>query len=140
MKKRYNKHKQKTERKYLTPYTSSRKALFLLSSLDKINLLRNFTLVKLKTIKFEPVHEISNNVVFVTSKASDQPAHMRCLIGAIAGCFEYSIIVKLLIEHHLQFQSLKGGCGGSSGSAVVKNVKLFEITCCGSILILLIPH
>ena len=30
------------------------------------------------------------------------------------------MIVKLLIEHHLQFQSLKGGCGGSSGSAVVK--------------------
>ena len=87
-----------------TPYTSSRKPLFFLSSsLDKINLLRNFTLVKLKAIKFEPVHEISNNVVCVTSKASDQPAHMRGLIRAIARCFEYSIIVKLLIEHHLQF-------------------------------------
>ena len=86
----------------------------------KIDLLRNFTLVKLKTIKFEPVHEISNNAVCVTSKASDQPAHMRGLIRAIARCFEYSIIVKLLIEHHLQFQSLKGGCGGSSGSAVVE--------------------
>ena len=104
-----------------TPYTSSRKPLFLLSSsLDKINLPCNFTLVKLKTIKFEPVHEISNNVVCVTSNASDQPAHMRGLIRAIARCFEYSIIVKLLIEHHLQFQSLKVGCGGSSGSAVVK--------------------
>ena len=81
------------------------------SSLDKINLFRNLTLVKLKTIKFEPVHEISNNVVCVTSKASDQPGHMRGLIRAIAGCFEYSIIVKLLIEHHLQFQSLKGAAG-----------------------------
>ena len=30
----------------------------------------------------EPVHEISNNVVCVTSKASDQPAHMRSLISA----------------------------------------------------------
>ena len=30
------------------------------------------------------------------------------------------MIVKLLIEHHLQFQSLKGGCGGWSGSVVVK--------------------
>ena len=35
-------------------------------------------------ILFEPVHEISNNVVCVTSKASDQPAHMRSLIKAFA--------------------------------------------------------
>ena len=34
--------------------------------------------------KFEPVHEISNNVVCATSKASDQPAHTRSLIRAIA--------------------------------------------------------
>ena len=33
----------------------------------------------------EPVHEISNNVVCATSKASDQPAHMRSLIRAFAG-------------------------------------------------------
>ena len=32
----------------------------------------------------EPVHDISNNVVCVTSKASDQPAHMRSLIRAFA--------------------------------------------------------
>ena len=95
--------------------------LFLLSSsLDKINPLLNFTLVKLKTIKFEPVHEISNNVVCVTSKASDQPAHMRGLIRTITGYFEYFMTVKLLIEHHLQFQSLKGDYEGSPGSAVVK--------------------
>ena len=30
----------------------------------------------------EPVHEISNNVVCATSKASDQPAHTRSLIIA----------------------------------------------------------
>ena len=35
-------------------------------------------------IKFEPVHEISNNVVCATSKASDQPAHTRSLIRAFA--------------------------------------------------------
>ena len=35
-------------------------------------------------IKFEPVHEISNNVVCATKKASDQPAHMRSLIRAFA--------------------------------------------------------
>ena len=34
--------------------------------------------------KNEPVHGISNNVVCVTSKASDQPAHTRSLIRAFA--------------------------------------------------------
>ena len=34
---------------------------------------------------FEPVHEISNNVLCATRKASDQPAHMRSLIRAFAG-------------------------------------------------------
>ena len=33
---------------------------------------------------FEPVHEISNNVVCATSKASDQSAHTRSLIRAFA--------------------------------------------------------
>ena len=32
----------------------------------------------------EPVHEISNKVVCVTSKASDQPAHARSLIRVFA--------------------------------------------------------
>ena len=32
----------------------------------------------------EPVNEISNNVVCVTSKVSDQPAHTRSLIRAFA--------------------------------------------------------
>ena len=34
--------------------------------------------------KNEPVHEISNNVVCATSKASDQPAHTGSLIRAFA--------------------------------------------------------
>ena len=33
---------------------------------------------------FEPVHDISNNVVCATSKASDQPVHTRSLIRAFA--------------------------------------------------------
>ena len=33
---------------------------------------------------FEPVHEISNNVVCATSKGSDQPAHTRSLIRVFA--------------------------------------------------------
>ena len=32
----------------------------------------------------EPVHEISNNVVYATSKASDQPANTSSLIRAFA--------------------------------------------------------
>ena len=39
------------------------------------------------------------------------------------------MIVKLLTEHHLAFLSLKGGCRGSSESALVK---LLEISCRGS--------
>ena len=35
-------------------------------------------------VVYEPVHEISNNVVCATSKGSDQPAHMRSLIRAFA--------------------------------------------------------
>ena len=35
-------------------------------------------------IIYEPVHEISNNLVCATSKASDQPAHTRSLIRAFA--------------------------------------------------------
>ena len=35
-------------------------------------------------ITHEPVHEISNNVVCATSKASDQPAHTCSLIRAFA--------------------------------------------------------
>ena len=35
-------------------------------------------------IIIEPWHEISNNVVCATSKASDQPAHTRSLIRAFA--------------------------------------------------------
>ena len=35
-------------------------------------------------INNEAVHEISNNVVCTTSKASDQPAHTRSLVSAFA--------------------------------------------------------
>ena len=34
--------------------------------------------------EFEQRHEISNNVVYATSKASDQPAHTHSLIRAFA--------------------------------------------------------
>ena len=68
----------------------------------------------------EPVHEISNNVVCATSKASDQPAHRCNLDQSLCLSLEYPISVKLLTEHHLRFLSLKGGCTGSSESTLVK--------------------
>ena len=34
--------------------------------------------------------------------------------------FEYSMTVKLLTEHHLEFLSIKGSCTGSSESTLVK--------------------
>ena len=38
------------------------------------------------SIPSEQIYEISNDVVCVASKASDQPAHMRSLISAFASC------------------------------------------------------
>ena len=78
--------------------------------------------VQMKAIKlFRPVHEISDNVVCATNKASDQPTHMRSLIRAFANRLSIPVmIVKLLTEHHLEYLSLKGGCRGSSESTHVK--------------------
>ena len=56
----------------------------------------------------EPRHVISNNVVCATSKASDTQS------------LQYSMTVKLLTVHHLEFLSLKGSCTGSSESTLVK--------------------
>ena len=39
-------------------------------------------LPSMQEVKFEPVHEISNNVVCAISKASDQPAHTGSLLVA----------------------------------------------------------
>ena len=52
----------------------------------------------------ELVHEISNNVVCATSKASDQPAHTQS-DQSLCKSLEYSMIVKLLTEHHWSFLS-----------------------------------
>ena len=40
--------------------------------------------IDIEQMKIEPVHEIFNNVVCATSKASDQPAYTRSLIRAFA--------------------------------------------------------
>ena len=86
--------------------------------------------VKHKKLLNELRHEISKNVVCVTSKASDQPAHAQ---SDQSHCWslDYSMMVKLLIEHHLEFLSLKGGCTGSSVYTCQK-ATLLEITSHGS--------
>ena len=50
-------------------------------------------------------------MVCATSKGSDQ---LVCL------SLEYSMTVKLLTAHHLEFPSLKEGCTGSSESTLIK--------------------
>ena len=54
----------------------------------KIAALHSFKFFTLQTylvfVIFELRHEISNNVVGATNKASDQPAHKRSLIRAFA--------------------------------------------------------
>ena len=46
--------------------------------------------------------------------------HTHSLIRAFASCFEYSMNIKLLTEHHLEFLSLNGGCTGWFESNHVK--------------------
>ena len=63
---------------------------------------------------------LSNFVVCVTSKASDQPAYTMQSDQSLCLSLEYSMTVKLLTEHHLEFLSLKGGCTGWSESTLVQ--------------------
>ena len=63
---------------------------------------------------------ISNNVVYLTSKASDQPVHTCSLIRAFASRLNILLVLLLLTEHHLEFLSLRVGCMGSSESTFVE--------------------
>ena len=69
-------------------------------------------------ILYDPVHEISNNVCDQHSLRS------ACAYAqseqSLCKSLEYSMIVKLLTEHHVELLSLKRGCRGSSESAHVK--------------------
>ena len=69
---------------------------------------------------FEPVHEISNNEVCATSKASDQPAHTRSLIRAFASRLSIHWLLSYWLNTILEFLSLKGGCRGSFESTHVE--------------------
>ena len=70
----------------LLPYRT-RYRIEPISELLSIHLDRYVETLSLATqtsFSIEPVHEISNNGVCATSKASDQPAHTRSLIRAFA--------------------------------------------------------
>ena len=72
----------------------------------------------------EAIKHLSHDMIFPTMwyvqpAVSDQPAHTRSLIRALASPLNI-LSVKLLTEHHLEFLSLKGGCTGLSESTVVK--------------------
>ena len=66
-------------------------------------------------------------MVCVTSKGSDQPAHMRSLIRAFTSHLNIRMIIKLLTEQHLVFLSLTGGYTGCS-VYTCQNVTFLEIT------------
>ena len=68
---------------------------------------------------YEPVNEISNNVV-----CDQQMLRSACAYAqsdqSLCKSLEYSMSVKLLTEHYWEFLSLKGGCTGSCESTYVK--------------------
>ena len=65
--------------------------------------------------QYQPQHEISNNVVCATSKASDQPAHMHSLIRAFACRFNILWVLSYCLDRIWSF-----GCTGSPESTLVK--------------------
>ena len=75
---------------------------------------------------FEPRHEISNNVVCATSKASDQPAHTRSLIRAFA-----SRLNTLWVLSYWRVSKLKRRPHRLVWVYTCQNATLLEITCHG---------
>ena len=82
---------------------------------------------------YEPVHEISNNLVCATSKASDQPAHMRSLIRAFAS--RLSILWLLSYWPPFGASKLKRRLQRLVRVYTCQNIKLLEISRTGSYLI-----
>ena len=70
-------------------------------------------------MKYEPVHEISNNVICDKQSLRSACAYVQS-DQSLCLSLEYSMTVKLLSEHHLEFLHLKGGCTGLPESTNVK--------------------
>ena len=63
---------------------------------------------RLNFITIEPRHEISNNMVCVTRKASDQPAHKRSLIRAFASGLNILRVFSYWVNIICSFLAQKG--------------------------------
>ena len=74
------------------------------------------------TLLIDSYNDLYNNVV--QCMCDQQRLRSACAYAQSDQSFclslEYSISVKLLTKHHLEFLSLKGGCSGSSESTLVK--------------------
>ena len=94
--------------------------------------IRKYVSEAYRLLPYEPVHEISNNVVSATSKASDQSAHKRSLIRAFAGrllfydCQATNWTPFGVSKHLRRLQRLVR-------VYTCQNTTLLEITCTGSI-------
>ena len=69
-------------------------------SIDTPTVAMMIQVIQVYVTKFvtEPVHEISNNVAYATSKASDQPAHTRSLIRAFASRLSIQRLLSYLLN------------------------------------------
>ena len=73
------------EKQYFTIALKSKELIGLNGKLMPFHIFHLRRHLAISVFKIEPRHEISNNVVCVTSKGSDQPAHTCRLIRAFAG-------------------------------------------------------
>ena len=69
---------------------------------------------------YEPRPEVSNNVVYATSRASDQLVHTRSLIRVFASRLNILCVLSSCLNAILEFLSLKGGYTGWPESTHVK--------------------
>ena len=93
-----------------------------------------FSTVKIRSrvsITYEPQHEISNNVVWLTSKGSDQPVHKHSLIGAFASRLNILWILSYWLNI-FGVSKLKRRLHRLVWVYSCQNATLLEITCHGS--------
>ena len=80
-------------------------------------------LMSLEASKYEPLHEISNNVVYTTSKGSDQPGSLR-ISRSLIRAFACRLNILWLLSYRrniiLEFLSFNWGYSGLSESTLVK--------------------
>ena len=71
---------------------------------SKRNRTRLYLFISVLSLIIEPVHEISNNVVMCDQQSLRSACANAQSDQSLCYLLEYSMIVKLLTEHHLEFQ------------------------------------